>query len=132
MSGGCLSLNFAVLNFMTMSKTIFITGASSGIGRATAELFLAKGWNVAATMRSPEKEEQFKNSEQMQVTALDVERPDSIRAALGAAVDQFGAIDVLVNNAGYAVIGVFEGSRRDDHQSFFLWRVGGIADGESI
>ena len=128
MSGDLLLLNFGVLNFITMSKTVFITGASSGIGRATAELFLAKGWNVAATMRSPGKEEQFRNSGQLLVTELDVERPDSIRAAVQAAIGQFGAIDVLVNNAGYAVIGVFESSRREQVRKQFAVNVFGLID----
>ena len=43
-----------------MSKTILITGASSGIGKTTAEYFQEKGWNVVATMRSPEKEDEVK------------------------------------------------------------------------
>ena len=55
-----------------MSKKILITGASSGIGRATAEKFQKKGWNVIATMRTPEKEESLNTLENVLVTKLDV------------------------------------------------------------
>lgn len=55
-----------------MNKTIFITGASSGIGKATAKLFQQKGWNVIATMRTPEKEAELTELDNTLVTQLDV------------------------------------------------------------
>ena len=61
-----------------MSKTILITGASSGIGKATAKLFQSKGWNVVATMRTPEKETELTALENVLVTRLDVLDCDSI------------------------------------------------------
>ena len=64
-----------------MSKTILITGASSGIGRATAKLFQAKGWNVAATMRTPKKEEELNTLDNVLVTRLDVLDLESIESA---------------------------------------------------
>ena len=84
-------------------KNILITGCSSGYGLATARHFHAQGWNVIATMRTP-REDVLPRSERMRLLALDVTRPASIEAALEAA----GPIDVLVNNAGIGVIGVFE------------------------
>lgn len=63
-------------------KTILITGASAGIGRATALYFASKGWNVVATMRSPEKETEFTKVENILVTYLDVEIKESIHNAI--------------------------------------------------
>jgi NAD(P)-dependent dehydrogenase (short-subunit alcohol dehydrogenase family) len=84
-------------------KTVLITGCSSGYGLATARHFLAQGWNVVATMRTP-REDLFPVSPRVRVLALDVTRPDSIAGALDAA----GPIDVLVNNAGIGLAGAFE------------------------
>ncbi len=91
-----------------MSKTIFITGASSGIGRATAELFAEKGWHVVATMRSPEKGQDLAAHDCIDVLRLDVTDEASIRQSVAEAIEKFGRIDVLLNNAGYGTIGVAE------------------------
>ncbi len=88
--------------------TVLITGASSGIGRATAEFFAQKGWNVAATMRSPEKETKLTRFPNFQLYRLDVTDNASIEAAIQSAVADFGGIDALVNNAGFGADGVFE------------------------
>jgi NAD(P)-dependent dehydrogenase (short-subunit alcohol dehydrogenase family) len=93
-----------------MPKTAFITGSSSGIGQATALYFQRQGWNVAATMRDPEKAGAWVNQSGTIGLRLDVTDIDSIRSACGEAISRFGAIDVLVNNAGYGLVGPFEAS----------------------
>jgi len=84
-------------------KTVLITGCSSGYGLETARHFHAHGWNVVATMRTP-RQDVLPRSERLRVLALDVTRPESIAGAIEAC----GPIDVLVNNAGIGVVGVFE------------------------
>jgi NAD(P)-dependent dehydrogenase (short-subunit alcohol dehydrogenase family) len=94
-----------------MPQTVFITGASSGIGRHTAQLFHAVGWNVVATMRTPANAADWaRDGDRMLVTPLDVTRIESIEAARDAAVARFGTIQVVVNNAGYGLVGPFEAS----------------------
>ncbi len=77
-------------------KTVLITGCSSGFGLETARHFLAQGWQVVATMRTP-REDVLPPSERLRVLQLDVTDAQSIRNAVEAA----GPIDVLVNNAGF-------------------------------
>ncbi|GAG77581.1 unnamed protein product, partial [marine sediment metagenome] len=91
-----------------MSKTVLITGASTGIGRETAKYFQEKGWNVAATMRSPEKEEELTKLHNVICPKLDVTDEKSIVLAFEKTFKEFGNIDVIVNNAGYSLTGVFE------------------------
>ena len=102
-----------------MSKTIFITGASSGIGKATAKKFQAKGWNVIATMRNPEKETELTSLENVFITKLDVQDLTSIASAIEEGIDKFGKIDVLLNNAGYAILGTFESASRESITRLF-------------
>ena len=89
-------------------KTILITGASSGIGEATALYFANKGWKVAATMRNPANASTFFQHDNIQCYALDVTSEESVAKALALVATNFGSIDVLVNNAGFGVDGVFE------------------------
>ena len=91
-----------------MSQTILITGASTGIGKATAKFFHEKGWNVIATMRSPEKEAELGALENVLVTRLDVQDSDSVASAVTEGIERFGRIDVLLNNAGYGAGGPLE------------------------
>lgn len=90
------------------NQTILITGASSGIGKATAKHFQAQGWNVIATMRSPDKETELNALDNVLVTRLDVTDQASVDAAIAAGLERFGAIDALVNNAGYGAYGPLE------------------------
>jgi len=109
-------------------KTILITGASSGIGKETAKLFQSKGWNVIATMRNPENESELKQLENVLVAKLDVLDLDSIRNAFIEGVQQFGSIDVLLNNAGYGAYGPLEAFSRDQILRQFNTNVIGLLD----
>ena len=102
-------------------KTVLITGCSSGYGLETARYFLAKGWNVIATMRTP-REDLLSKSDRLRVLALDVTKPESIAAAIAAA----GPIDVLVNNAGVGVVGAFEATPMDTTREVFETNTFGV------
>ncbi|GGG92809.1 SDR family oxidoreductase [Pedobacter zeae] len=95
-----------------MSKTIFITGASSGLGKATAKLFHNKGWQVIATMRSPEKETELSQLPNVTLLALDVTDPQQINAVADKVSEAF-ELDVVFNNAGYGLSGALEAISED-------------------
>jgi len=90
------------------SRTIFITGSSSGLGRAAAKLFASRGWNVLATMRSPDKEKELSTVPNVVLLPLDITAPDQIARATNDALTR-GAVDVVFNNAGYGMSGPLEG-----------------------
>lgn len=81
-------------------KTVLITGASSGIGKATALLFEKKGWNVIATMRNSADSSQFGSNKNIKTYILDVKDKNSINTCIKQAIQDFGKIDVIINNAG--------------------------------
>jgi NAD(P)-dependent dehydrogenase (short-subunit alcohol dehydrogenase family) len=89
-------------------KVVLITGASSGIGRASVLGFAQAGWRVVATMRQPAKEQELQKIPNVTLLPLDVTSDESVAGAVAAAVDQLGKIDVLLNNAGYGLMGAFE------------------------
>lgn len=89
------------------TKTIFITGASTGLGRAAAQLFAARGWRVIATMRRPSDAGELAQHPNITVLPLDVTNPQQIQETAAQAL-QLGAVDVLFNNAGYGLAGPFE------------------------
>ena len=95
-------------------KTLLITGCSSGYGLETARHFLAQGWNVIATMRTP-RQDLLPRCDRLRVLALDVTDANSIAAAVEAA----GPIDVLVNNAGIGALGAFEATPMQTTRELF-------------
>jgi NAD(P)-dependent dehydrogenase (short-subunit alcohol dehydrogenase family) len=109
-----------------MSKTILITGASSGIGKATAEHFQENGWNVVATMRNSDDGTELAALPNVLVTRLDVTDQASIDEAVDAAADRFGQLDVLLNNAGYGAYGPLEAFPMDRIQRQFDTNVIGL------
>jgi short-subunit dehydrogenase len=111
-----------------MNKTILITGASTGIGKETAKLFQSKGWNVIATMRTPENESELTQLKNVFVTKLDVLDLDSIQNSVKQGIQKFGKIDVLLNNAGYGAFGVLESFSRERIIKQFNTNVIGLID----
>lgn len=107
-------------------KTILITGSSSGIGKATVKCFAEKGWNVVATMRSPEKEQEITQLPNVLVTKLDVEELGTIKESIAKGIERFGKIDVLINNAGIAAMGLFEGLTGEKIRQVFETNVFGV------
>jgi len=91
------------------NKTIFITGSSTGLGRATAQLFAHKGWRVFATMRQPEHERELAALPGVTLLPLDVTRPEQVEATARRALE-LGSVDVVFNNAGYGLAGPLEGT----------------------
>jgi NAD(P)-dependent dehydrogenase (short-subunit alcohol dehydrogenase family) len=88
-------------------KTIFITGASTGLGKATAKLFASKDWKVIATMRKPETETELHRIDNITLLPLDVTNLEQIKSTTQKAI-ALGNIDVVFNNAGYGLIGPME------------------------
>ena len=111
-----------------MSKTVLITGSSTGIGRASVLKFQQEGWNVIATMRSPEKESELGNLDRVIVSRLDVQDQGSIDQSIEAGIEKFGSIDVVLNNAGYGLAGSFESIPKANIERQFGVNVFGLFD----
>jgi NAD(P)-dependent dehydrogenase (short-subunit alcohol dehydrogenase family) len=113
-------------------RAVLITGSSSGIGRATAERFAARGWRVFASMRRPEagaalRELAASKGWQLTTPALDVTRDESVAAAVGALLEETGGrLDVLVNNAGYYAWGPLEETSPDELRAQLETNVVGV------
>jgi NAD(P)-dependent dehydrogenase (short-subunit alcohol dehydrogenase family) len=108
-----------------MSKTLFITGASAGIGKTTALYFRQKGWNVAATMRHIAPHSELRDAG-VETIPLDVTAPDTIKPAFDAAIAKFGRVDVLCNNAGYGAMGPFEAATNEQIERQYATNVTGL------
>lgn len=88
-------------------KTIFITGASAGLGKATAKLFQSHGWHVIATMRNPATETELSQLQNVTLLPLDVTNLQQIEVTVQKAT-RLSEVDVVFNNAGYGLVGPLE------------------------
>jgi len=104
-----------------MSKTVLITGASKGFGKAWAEAFLAKGYNVAATARNVETLNDLKEKygDSVLPLTLDVDKREESLAVAQKVQQHFGSIDILINNAGYALTGAIEETNEQEARAQF-------------
>ncbi|SMO67352.1 Short-chain dehydrogenase [Chryseobacterium rhizoplanae] len=104
-----------------MSKTVLITGASKGFGKAWAEAFLAKGYNVAATARNVETLSDLKEKygDSVLPLTLDVDKREESLAVAQKVQQHFGSIDILINNAGYALTGAIEETNEQEARAQF-------------
>jgi len=109
-----------------MASTVLITGCSSGIGAAAVQHFAAQGWNVAATLRNPASAHFEDGAGKVATFALDVTDQKSVEAAVAQAVERFGQIDVLINNAGYGLFGPFESATPEVIERQFQTNVFGV------
>src|SRR3954471_3263624 len=109
----------------TKAKTVVITGCSSGIGHATAEHLAGKGYTVYATARRPESIEDL-GGRGCRTLALDVTDEESMKGAVAEVEQAEGAVDALVNNAGYSQSGAAESVRMEDVRRQFETNVFGL------
>jgi len=107
----------------------FITGGSSGFGRALAEAALSRGDRVAATARRAERLEGLveRAPERTHAVALDVTDPEALGRAAGEVLERFGRVDVLVNNAGHGQVGAVEETTEEELREIFDVHVFGPA-----
>ena len=107
------------------SKAVLITGCSSGIGHATAQLLAEQGWTVYATARRPETLAELEQKG-CRILALDVTDEESMRAAVEAVKGEHGAVGVLINNAGYSQSGAVESVAMEQMRAQFETNVFGL------
>ncbi len=101
------------INFKQMKKTVLVTGASAGIGKATAIYLAQNGYNVYGAARRTDKMEILKNHGITPI-ALDVTKEESVVACVNHILQEEGSIDILVNNAGFGLEGAIEDISMDD------------------
>src|SRR5262249_21779486 len=105
----------------------FITGASRGFGALITERALAKGDAVVATARNPKAiADRFGTHPNLLAVALDVTNEDQAKAAAQAAIDRFGRIDVLLNNAGFGLMGAVEEASAAEVEAVYRTNVFGL------
>ncbi|MHC5309190.1 SDR family oxidoreductase [Myroides sp. LJL116] len=107
-----------------MSKVVFITGGSSGIGKCVGEYLTQKGFTVYGTSRNPNKVTQSKFA----LVALDVRDPQSVKSAIEEVLEKEGRIDVLINNAGVGITGAIEEVSQEEILNNFQTNVFGPID----
>ena len=104
-------------------KVVLITGASTGIGRATASLLASKDYKVFGGVRSPERVQPLTGVELVRV---DVRDDTSVKACVDDVLGRSGRIDVLVNNAGYSLVGAVEETTIEQAQALFDTNLFGV------
>jgi NAD(P)-dependent dehydrogenase (short-subunit alcohol dehydrogenase family) len=109
-----------------MTKSVLVTGSSSGYGKAIAGHFLDRGWNVVATMRRPDPGVFAAGSDRLRVLRLDVTDPESVGKAIADSVAALGAVDVLVNNAGIGLASAFEATPENTVREIFETNTFGV------
>ncbi|TCL75550.1 SDR family oxidoreductase [Rhizobium sp. BK251] len=109
-----------------MTKTVLITGCSSGLGKSAARFFASRGWNVVATMRRPQPDLASEHPDRILVQALDVSDPASVEAAFDAATRRFGDLHAVVNNAGITMVSIFEATPESAVRQIFETNVFGV------
>jgi len=109
-----------------MSKTVLITGSSSGVGNATAVLFAQNGWNVIATARNPGRLHALEGRQNILTAELDVQKPQTIEDAIALGIEHFRKIDAVVNSAGFGILGVFESIGEEKAREVFDVNVFGV------
>ncbi|WP_197520253.1 SDR family NAD(P)-dependent oxidoreductase [Paraburkholderia tropica] len=109
-------------------KTWLITGCSSGLGQHLAQAVAARGDQLVATARNVETLQALAQQypDTVRVCALDVTQPEAAKAAVALAIEVFGGLDVLVNNAGYGLFGAIEEGTPDDYRPMFDVNVFGL------
>ena len=108
----------------------FITGCSTGFGRELAQLVIARGWRLVATARNVEQVRDLAEGREDKVkgVALDVTKPEQVEAAVQAATDAFGRLDLVVNNAGYGYLAAVEEGEDAEVRAMFETNVFGLIE----
>lgn len=109
-----------------MGNTVFITGTSSGLGLSMVRYFAERGWNVAATMRRLDRMSLFADLPSVHVIPMELTNAESAKEAFQTALDHFGRIDVLVNNAGYCLLGPLEATSMEQIRQQYETNVFGL------
>lgn len=108
------------------TQVILITGVSSGIGKATAELFAQRGWQVVGTVRDVEKSQGDFHDEKIVLKKMEVTDEQSIHQVMNWIEQEYGRLDVVVNNAGFGLFGAFETCSEQDIEQQFAVNVFGL------
>src|SRR5262245_31758868 len=101
---------------MSDRRTVLITGASSGVGQATARLLSQRDYTVFGTSRHPDTADLIPG---VDILSLDVRSDDSVQACVQAVVKRSGRLDVLINNAGYELAGALEETSPEEARAQF-------------